>query len=592
MNKDLSWIKKHYGERFSHLCRELFSTLLDTEGLLPDLLDNEFAHNKYLYDDLIKYNLKYEFKDYIYDLLDDEENNVIETEDDPETLLSKVGYDLYECKSEKDIQSFRKYYAPKEELCTFKGGRLNDCYVFFAVKKNVDEIRREDFPNPKRQDLYGTSVISIQFVKGMGTNNISIKNRYNHTVNNPDSTFSNNLDNIIPGLSASFKKKYDFKFKIQNDDYFEIPDYIEAADGKYYKYNYEVDNVYYCPDNIVIKNLKAKKLDSRFIVMDYFILDLKEKEIITMDENDSFIKSVTDCGKIEKINYFKDKDGSKIINLYMKKLEEPIIIKIDKFGRITEYINKYIKRMGDYFLSNNIVLEKIELPNVVSIGRDFLSSNNSIKKVNFPNVLKIGDDFLYFFASDDISLPKVKIIGNYFLCRNELLKKIELPNLVYVGDDFMRENTILQEIYLPCVKEMGKSFLKKNVALEKIELPKVISIGNDFMSENELLREISLPNVNTIGDSFLLINQELRSIFLPKVRYIGSDFICTNEKIEEIFMPKLKSTHYSDEDFMPYNNSLKKLKVSYKMLSHFLHMSPSNCVEAAGKHKQLSIGRR
>lgn len=73
-------------------------------------------------------------------------------------------------------------------MCTFQGDRLNRCRVFFAVKKDVDSIKREDFKNPEREDLYGTSVISIQFTKD-GSNTLSIKNRYNHRVINPDATF-------------------------------------------------------------------------------------------------------------------------------------------------------------------------------------------------------------------------------------------------------------------------------------------------------------------------------------------------------------------------------------------------------------------
>ena len=33
-----------------------------------------------------------------------------------------------------------------------------------------------------------------------------------------------------------------------------IPGYTVAEDGKYYKYNYEINNIYYCPDNIIIDN--------------------------------------------------------------------------------------------------------------------------------------------------------------------------------------------------------------------------------------------------------------------------------------------------------------------------------------------------
>ena len=48
-------------------------------------------------------------------------------------------------------------------------------------------------------------MISIQIDKV--NNYVSIKNRYNHTVENPDCTFNNNLDNIIPGLIKSFENK-------------------------------------------------------------------------------------------------------------------------------------------------------------------------------------------------------------------------------------------------------------------------------------------------------------------------------------------------------------------------------------------------
>ena len=73
----------------------------------------------------------------------------------------------------------------------------------FCSKENAGEIKREDFESPKREDEYGTSVMSIQFSK-QGRCTVSIKNRYNHTVNNPDATYGNNLDRIVFGLKQSF----------------------------------------------------------------------------------------------------------------------------------------------------------------------------------------------------------------------------------------------------------------------------------------------------------------------------------------------------------------------------------------------------
>ena len=77
------------------------------------------------------------------------------------------------------------------------GGRLDRCVVFWAVKKDADKMKREDYKTPQREDEYGTSVMSIQFSKG-GLCTVSIKNRYHHRVNIPDATCGNNLDRIAP----------------------------------------------------------------------------------------------------------------------------------------------------------------------------------------------------------------------------------------------------------------------------------------------------------------------------------------------------------------------------------------------------------
>ena len=66
---DLKLIKKYYGEDMMHLCRRLFPTLLEKEGLLIKLLESKFAHNKFLYNDIIDEELEEDFKDFIYILL-------------------------------------------------------------------------------------------------------------------------------------------------------------------------------------------------------------------------------------------------------------------------------------------------------------------------------------------------------------------------------------------------------------------------------------------------------------------------------------------------------------------------------------------
>ena len=128
---DLKLIKKYYGEKFMHLCRNLFPTILETEGLLFNILKEKFAYSKFLYDDLKTQNMIYRFKDYIYSLIDVEKKEIIVNKT-PKELLDDAGYVLYECNSEEDIQSFKKYYVKDEE-------KVKQMDPIFAKKLNFDK---------------------------------------------------------------------------------------------------------------------------------------------------------------------------------------------------------------------------------------------------------------------------------------------------------------------------------------------------------------------------------------------------------------------------------------------------------------------
>ena len=108
---DLKLIKKYYGEKMMHLCRELFPTILETEGLLYTTLTSKFYPSRNIYDDIIDNEERLEsFKNIIYNTVVEMKNESTAIEKTPFELLDEAGYTLYECNSEKDIQSFRHYY--------------------------------------------------------------------------------------------------------------------------------------------------------------------------------------------------------------------------------------------------------------------------------------------------------------------------------------------------------------------------------------------------------------------------------------------------------------------------------------------------
>ena len=535
MSEDLKIIKKKYGEKMMRLCRELFPTIIENHpGLLATLILEAFDPSRELYDDIVNRRLEIMFKNYIYSIYEqltcvkEEKTTYVE---DPVTLLKRAGYTLYECLTEQDIQKFKKYYIQGEMLCTFtQRGRLRNCYVYFAVKDGADKLKRSDFLNPKRQDEYGTSVLSIQFTRDK-SHTISIKNRYNHTVQNPDATFSNNLDNIIMGLSQSFADYYGMKPTYQASRSFEIPGYVRASDGKFYKYNYEIDNVYYCPGNVVVDNFQVFAYPKeKYLVVDYFIIDLVNKSFITKT-NDSFPKSI---GKIKNINII-NRVEEKTITITPEEGED-IILELDKFQRITGLKNNNVREIGDNFLRYNKTLNKLSLKQVETIGDSFLFENEKVRELNLENLVKLGKDFMF----------------------KGQVRNIELPMVLEIGDNFMWENMNLKEILLPEVKKLGKEFLYTNYGLEDIYMPKVLEIGDNFLSQNNVLRKLILPEILKVGNRFCFHGKNVEELYVPKLVKIGDYFLTYNQGISELSLPQVKEIGNS---FMRWNQSVKTMNL-------------------------------
>ena len=596
---DLKLIKKYYGEEMMHLCRELFPTILEKEGLLFNTLSSKFHPYKYIVEDLTKYPHRNDieiFKDTILFAIDSKKSkeSLPKTDKTVKELFDEAGYILYECYSEEDIQKFKKYYAPGEELCTFNGDRLNTHHVFFAVKKNIDEIKRENFNNPSRQDEYGTSIISIQFSRG-DSNNLSIKNRYNHTVSNPDATFSNNLENIIEGLTYAFEKEYNLHITQNQFLKEELQDYVLADDGKYYRYNYENNNIYYCPDNIIINNFKVDKrfIDKeKYLLIDYFIINLQNEnvtdfippKILYHKSINLYDSKISDCFSnylylFDKININKTERNSKVLEL-IKKNQEPVYIEIDKYNNIIGYTNSNLKCIGDgfliynrslkslkldnvdeirnYFMGRNKKLSYLSLPSVVYIGDNFLSSNKKIKTIKLDKVETVKRNFLcgakelrYFYA------PNLEKVDDYFLQFNDKLTSLSLEKLVSVENNFMQYNNNLEYFWAPNLEKVGYRFLEYNKKLKTIDFPKLKELSDEFLDSNVECEEINLPCVKKIRGN-CLSNVNCKEISLPQVEYIGQNFLCKNRLTEKIYLPRVKEIEHS---FMSNNVCLKEISL-------------------------------
>ena len=620
--EELKKIKKIYGEKFMKLCRIFFPTILEKEGQLLQILSKSFSENcKNLYEDIINQGIESEFKNYIYQQIKEEKEEKTNTQSKtPYELLDEAGYVLTECHNDAEIQKFEKYYAPGEQLCTFLGGRLNRCVVFWAVKKDADKIKRENFLNPQREDEYGTSVMGIQFSK-TGNCTVSIKNRYNHTVNNPDATYGNDLDRIIPGLTESFEillQEKGLNLNSSNIEQLVISGYVVGDDGKYYKYNFEENGRYYCPGNIIVEYGKVIKIENpeKQMLIDFFLLDLEHKKISTYPEwiSDGFVDGLQN---IEKIEITKNKEKGKNIALQIQGNEFPVHIKIDKDNNIIEYENNDLQeiwndflfknkklqkivlpnvtKIGSNFLNNNLQLEEIRLPKVTNIRDNFLTNNFILKTIEVPNLVKVGNHFgsaegVWILSGNiglrDVNCPKLEEVGNCFMTGYKNVKNVNMPNLIKAGDYFFSGNENITELDLPKLEEVGDYALRYNQVINKLELPNLKKVGNRFCIDNQCLtklylpklekvgdfffsntgslfisgnstiKEVYLPELKEVGDEFLGDNHALKKLDLPNLITVGDAFVARNKNLSRLYCPKLTTT---GSNFLKVNTELKKL---------------------------------
>ena len=377
---------------------------------------------------------------YIHENFVEKLKPTVHTDQDPITLLKSAHYNAFVVKTLKQQNSIKKYFRKDEELCTFRdSNRYKDYYMIHAVKENADKI--QPFPNPQREDEYGTSVISIQISKN--SDFISIKNRYNHTLRkqNPDATFNNNPDNIVPGLTDSLKKYFHKDFTTSSD--IELPNKYIQINNQLVYYNYELDNIYYGSDYYVKDGNIVKLNTDHQIMMDYIVLDTQTKRIKILPNNWGF----------------HDADHSVFAEAFNGK---NISIEIDKNDKTRKIIST---PDGNCVVVKNGVITELTLLNVKELGNDFLYWNKELKVANFPKLVTISNDFLYW---------------------NEELKVANFPKLVTIGNRFMHENNSLISLNAPKVKQFGYGFLERNEVLQTLNMPCV----EIFVCDNSYIRKL------------------------------------------------------------------------------------------------------
>ena len=513
MRNELYYIKKHFGEKFSHLCRDNFSEILENEGALTKLITDHFLPSKELYLDLEKNGRIGDFVRYLKSQYSNEGKKITATKT-PKELMALVGYHLYpECKTEADIQSFRPFYYREgptpvyiggrpakhdgEELCTFSGERLKTCRVWFAVKDNADQIKRENFINPNRQDAYGTSVISIQFTR-KEPSILSIKNRYNHSVSNSDATFGNNLDAIAEGLTDAFCKMYQIRLLDKDNLPLELEGYTQALDGKFYKYNFESGGAYFCPNNIIVDAGEVKVFSpERYLVFDRYVIDLQEKIVQAYFDIGTEGKSVF-AEALENIEEIKRIPFSNGLMLKLTPADgEPIEIKLNKNNEIISYRNPNIEQIDQSFFYGCRSLVEADFPKLKKMERCCFYACPSLKKFSAPLLEEMEDYCFHTNQLVDANFPSLKTTGRFCFYSSPTMTKFSAHALETMGSSCLYHVPSLKEFDTPLLKQIKTSCLYENQLVEA-NLPSLESMDDHCFFDSPNLIKFSAPLINTI----------------------------------------------------------------------------------------------
>lgn len=274
-------MKKQNGETFAKTVRSFHNGIFE----IPDILDivKHAGRGRQDAESVLPY---------LVSLLQDDRGDEPEAAD-PFELLKQAGYSAYYADTLKKQNKIEKYFEPNESLCTFNDTeRFKNYYIVNCVHEDATSLDRKQFSGKeKRQDTYGTSVISIQIAKRGGF--ISIKNRYNHTVQNCDNTFGSNPDRIISGLSKALQDHFGISFSSTAM----IPDNCVLAGKQLVKVAQEINAVNIGEHCYVHEGVLHGMKEHEYL-FDYFIFNAQSKTfrfVEGIDIQDSFVEAFNDA---------------------------------------------------------------------------------------------------------------------------------------------------------------------------------------------------------------------------------------------------------------------------------------------------------
>lgn len=218
----------------------------------------------------------HELKGIVSDVLTQEGVSLEVTETATE-MLKSIGYGIVKTDSLGHLKSldFESWFEPQQAWCKYRDEARWSAYDIFIIYK-LDGQDIKPLADPKVGDEYSLSLMSVGCSEG---HMFQICQRYNHRAKgSADWALGGNLDNLLRGLTQAFCAEFGYNSLGATACY--MPERTIVRHGKYIKYNYEINDIYFYADGIITSEEFLYTDKSRYTIVDYLVVDWVDKVVI------------------------------------------------------------------------------------------------------------------------------------------------------------------------------------------------------------------------------------------------------------------------------------------------------------------------
>lgn len=490
------------------------------------------------------------------------------------------------------------FYRDVEKLCTFGTDRYMDYYMINAIKRNIDKIKRAEFP--RREDIYGTSSLSIQVLKRGGK--ISIKNRYNHTVSDPDNTYFSNPNHISKGLTTALKNELGVSFETTEK---RLPYHYQYIGKSLFKSSCEINGIIF-GENCYSIDGKIYQIDERKeILVENYLINLKEKTVISIPERES-----NDSYWDRNIAVLKQElEGKRLEVRIDKKTKERVLFADGKEvlrlngSRLVELTLPSTTTLADREIVDFEWLKCFTAPHLTEIGEGCISCPN-LRHFSAPHLKKVGRGTFcgvdFYFTNMQVDTLKKQ--GFFFISKIFFNANLnEFSDVASYDENFaiiavlnqeikgkkvtLKEGKKVKEVYANGQKILSFEKVDQyNWNITYLNLPTIRNLPANALNRLESLKEARFENLEVMGKHNIVRFRSLKKLYIPHV-----------QKIEP-----LNELDFEEQEIVYNRELLEKngiIKVGSYLIdtahSHILNMSYfsryDNCIANELKDKKLAV---